>query len=168
MRYVSAHCSAHASGIGGVGDGPSCSCIKSANLIYKQHEEVTQRNANPPEFESVYVHDSGMKRSVKTYLHSSFQGQKGVARVAHFENASKSVLGQIPNLQYFQLGRDGAQIELIYEDIIDDDGWFGRFIEGGRQEVLSARVEVGVCGQRRPVEVERHCDGSRKALCEDH
>ena len=90
------------------------------------------------------------------YLDSCFEGQEGVARVAHLEDAAKPVFGKIPNLQYLQIRRDGTQIQLADEDIIDDNRRLRVLIERGREHLLRAQVELGVCRQRRPVEVEGH------------
>lgn len=90
------------------------------------------------------------------YLDPGFEGQEGVAGVAHLEDTAKPVLGKIPYLQYLQIRRDGAQIQLADEDVIDDDGRLRVLIERGREHLLRAQVELGVCRQRRPVEVEGH------------
>jgi len=93
---------------------------------------------------------------IAAYLNPCFEGQEGVPGIAHLEYAAKAILGQIPYLEYLQVGRDGAEIELVHEDVVDDDGRLGRLIEGGGEHLLGAQVELGVCRQRRPVEVEGH------------
>lgn len=68
------------------------------------------------------------KKKSSTYLNSGFQCQEGVAGVAHLEDASESILCQVANLQDFQIGRHGAEVELADENIIDDDGRLGGFV----------------------------------------
>lgn len=64
----------------------------------------------------------------KTYLNPRLQRQVGVSGIAHFKNASKSVFSQVSNFQDFEVWRDGAEIEFADENVIDDDGRFGRFV----------------------------------------
>lgn len=96
-----------------------------------------------------------------TYLNSCPEGQEGVAAVAHLEDAAKAVLCQVADLEDLQLWRHGAKVELCDEDIIDDYWRLGRLIEGGREQVSGALVEVLVGRERRPVEVESHGAGVR-------
>lgn len=105
--------------------------------------------------------DSKMHPSeeVMTYLDSRAQGQECIPAVAHLEDAAEAVLCQIPYLQYLQLRRHGAEVELGDEDVIDDDGRLRGLVERGGEQVASALVKVFVGGQRRPVEVEGHRAG---------
>lgn len=56
------------------------------------------------------------------------EGQEGVAGIRHFEDAPKAILGQVANLEYLQLGRGGAQVQLGDNDVVDDDGGLGRLV----------------------------------------
>lgn len=94
-----------------------------------------------------------------TYLYSCSQRQKGIAAVAHLEYSPKAILCKISYLQYFQLRRHGAEVELCDEDIIDDDGRFRGLVQSSREQVASALIKVFVGRQRRPVEVEGHRAG---------
>lgn len=97
-------------------------------------------------------------------LDSCFEGQESVSGIAHFEYAAKPVFGQVPDLQNLQVRRDRAEVELIDEDVIDDDGRLGRFVQRRGQELLRSGVEGGVCCQRGPVEVESHFGASLQDL----
>lgn len=96
-----------------------------------------------------------------TYLNSCPEGQEGVAAVAHLEDAAEAVLCQVADLEDLQLWRHGAEVELCDEDIIDDYWRLGRLIEGGREQISGALVEVLVGREGRPVEVESHGAGVR-------
>ena len=95
---------------------------------------------------------------MSTYLDSCLERQEGVPRIAHLENASESVLGQVANLEDFQIRRHGAEVELGHDNVIDDDGRLRRLVQGRRQEIAGALVEARVGRQRRPVEVEGHVE----------
>ena len=95
-------------------------------------------------------------RAAAAYLYPRFQGQEGVPGIAHLEDAAEAVLGKVPDLQDFQIRRDRSEVQLADEDVIDDDGRLRRLIERGGEHLLRAQVELGVCRQRRPVEVEGH------------
>lgn len=106
------------------------------------------------------VEDAGKrrKRGRTAYLYSGLEGQESIAGITHFEDAAKPILGQVADFENLEVRRDGAQVELANEDVIDDDGRLGRLVEGLRQEVARATVEVGVSRERRPVEVEGHVE----------
>lgn len=63
------------------------------------------------------------------YLNSCFKGEKGIPRIAHLEDASKSVFSQVTDLQNFEIWRDRAKIELSDENIIDDYWRLGGLIQ---------------------------------------
>lgn len=65
-----------------------------------------------------------------TYLNTRLERQKCIARVAHFENASKSVLGKVANLENFQIRGHSAEVELADENVVNNDGRFRRLVEG--------------------------------------
>lgn len=92
----------------------------------------------------------------EAYLNSGFEREIRIARVGHFKDATESVLGQIANFEDLQVRGHIAQVELVDEDVIDNDGRLGRFIQSFRQEVARSRIEFSVGRQRRPVEVEGH------------
>lgn len=64
------------------------------------------------------------------YLYSRLERQECVAGIAHLENATKTILGEIANLEDFQLWRNRAKIELVDKDIIDNDWRLLRFVQG--------------------------------------
>ena len=97
----------------------------------------------------------GQVRLERVCLDLCLEGQEGIAGVRHFENASEPVLCQVANLQYLQLGRGGAQVQLGDDDVVDDDRRLGRLVQGGGEHVAGARR---VCDKRGPVEVESHGD----------
>lgn len=103
------------------------------------------------------THDQEEKKRC-TYLNSRLQGQEGVAGVAHLENASEPILRKVANLQDLQVGRHTAEVEFADEDIIDNDGRLGGFVQSLGQEVARAPVELGIGRERRPVEVEGHVE----------
>ena len=80
-----------------------------------------------------------------TYLDSSLEGQEGIPRIAHLEDPPESILCQIPNLQYLQLGGNAPQVELVDKNIINDDGRLRGFIEGRGEHLLSHFVETRIC-----------------------
>lgn len=84
--------------------------------------------------------------------------------VAHFEDASKPVLGEITNLENVEFGRHMAEVELVDHDVVHDDRWLRGLVEGGGEQFLSLRIEGCVRCQRRPVEVERHHQRKTLAL----
>lgn len=71
-------------------------------------------------------------RPFNIYLDPGLECEKGVPSVAHFEDSPKAVFSQISNLEYFKIRWDGAKIELIDQDVIDDDGRFWGFVQGRR------------------------------------
>jgi len=93
-----------------------------------------------------------------TYLNSCLQRQESVAGVAHLEDASKPVLGDVPYLEDFEFWRHGAKVELGNEDVIDDDRRLRGLVQRRCQEVAGFFVELLVGRQRRPVEVEGHVE----------
>ena len=95
-------------------------------------------------------------KKIITYLDSCPQGQEGISAVAHLEDAPEPILCQIAYLQYFQVRRHGAEIELGHEDVIDNDWGLRRLVQGGGEQVAGALIEVLVSRERRPVEVESH------------
>lgn len=70
----------------------------------------------------------GEAKSPGTYLYAGFERQEGIARVAHFEDATKSVLGKVANLENLQIRRDSAEVKFGNENIVNDDGRLGRFV----------------------------------------
>jgi len=88
-----------------------------------------------------FLPDIVMKEG-NSHLYSRLQGEKGIARIAHLEYASKPIFCQIANLQYLQIRRDGTQIEFIDQDIINDYGRFRSFVESGRKHLPRTIVEV--------------------------
>jgi hypothetical protein len=93
-----------------------------------------------------------------TYLYSRLERQESIAGIAHFENAAKPILGEVADLENLKIGGHGAQVEFADEDIIDNDGRFGRLVQGRREQVACSFVELGVGRERRPVEVEGHVE----------
>ena len=78
-------------------------------------------------------------------MHSRLEGEKCIAFVHHLEGASESILGQIPNLEDFQFGRDIAQVEFIDNDVVDDNGGFGiGSVESIGEELLGSGKESGI------------------------
>ena len=69
---------------------------------------------------------------INIYLNPGLECEKGVPSIAHFEDSPKAIFSQIPNLEDFKIWWDGAKIELIDQDVIDDDGRFGGFVQGCR------------------------------------
>lgn len=94
-----------------------------------------------------------------TYLDSCFESKKGISRIAHLKDPAESILCQISNLQYLQLGRHTPQVQLIDQNVVDDYRGFWRFIQSCGEHLLSSFVKVRICRQRRPIEIERHVEG---------
>src|SRR3569833_896969 len=101
------------------------------------------------------------RQNISTYLNSGLERQEGIARVAHLEDASKAVFGNVAYLQDLEIRGHGAQVELGNDDFIDVDGWLGRLVLGCGQQVAGALVEARVGRERRPVEVESHVEMDR-------
>ena len=74
-----------------------------------------------PSFISVYA--SKLRVPVSN-LHSRLECEKGVASIAHLENAAKSILSQVTYLQDFELRGCRAQIQLVDKYIVDNDWGF--------------------------------------------
>lgn len=66
-------------------------------------------------------------------LDSSLERQEGVAGIRHFEDPAKAVLCEVADLEDLQVGGHRAQVELCDDNIIDDDGRLGGFIERGSE-----------------------------------
>lgn len=64
-------------------------------------------------------------------LDTRFEGEKSISRVRHLEDAAKTVFGQVTDLEDLQLWRDRTQVELRDDDVVDDDGGFGGFVQSG-------------------------------------
>lgn len=101
---------------------------------------------------------NGAKQSDSTYLNPCLQSQESIAGIAHFEYTAKSVFGEVANLENLQVGRHSAQVELAHEDIVDDDGRLGGFVQGRCEQITGSTVEFSVRSKRRPVEVEGHVE----------
>lgn len=93
-----------------------------------------------------------------TYLNTGVEGHRGISRIAHLEDASEPVLGEVANLENLQVRWRRAEIEVGNEDVIDDDGRFRRLVEGSREQIFGPVVEIRVGRERRPVEVEGHVE----------
>lgn len=97
-----------------------------------------------------------MKKESHPYLNSGPQCEESVAGIAHLEYTAKPILGEVPDLEDLQVRRDGAEIELGDEDVIDDNRRLRVLVQGVGQELLSALIELGVRREWRPVEVKGH------------
>lgn len=71
-------------------------------------------------------------RPFNIYLDPRLECEKGVASIAHFEDPPEAIFSQISNLEYFKIWWDGAKVELIDQDVINDDGRFRGFVQGRR------------------------------------
>lgn len=60
--------------------------------------------------------------TIDAYLNSSLQGKECIPSIAHPKDASKSILRQVSNLEDLEIWRHGAQVELIDQDVIDNNG----------------------------------------------
>lgn len=97
--------------------------------------------------------------SMAAYLNTSFEGQEGVAGVAHLEDTPKPIGSNVADFQNLEIRRDRTQIELGYDDVVDNNGRLGRLIESSRQHLAGALVEACISRKGRPIEVERHGGG---------
>jgi hypothetical protein len=104
------------------------------------------------------VADDAHRRMTTTYLDSSFERQKGIARITHLKNATEPVLGKVTNFENLQVWGHGAQVELADKNVVNDDRRLGRLVQGRREQVASFLVELGVRRERRPVEIEGHVE----------
>lgn len=100
--------------------------------------------------------EEGAKEKKKTNLNSCLERQERVARVAHLEDASEPILGKVTDLEYLQLRRHGAEVELGHKDVVDYYRRLRGLVQGGREQVARALIEARVGRERRPVEVEGH------------
>lgn len=70
--------------------------------------------------------------SMDAYLNSSLQSKEGIPSVAHPKDAPKSILRQVSNFEDFKIWRHGAQVELIDQDVIDDNGRLRGLVQSSR------------------------------------
>jgi hypothetical protein len=102
--------------------------------------------------------ENELKEWLPTYLDSCLQGQERIPRITHLENPSKPILCQISNLQYFQFWRNTPQIQFINQNIVDDYRRLRWLIESRCEHLPGPGIEIRICRQRRPVEIEGHVE----------